>query len=129
MSFTVELLPPPSLNAAFKNAGKKGRVKTLSYKRWGMYASAVIKTRVAIKDRVAGPFYVAINLPRAMKGDIDNRVKGILDALVTSERVDDDKFMDELHVCRRADQDFAVVIVRAAVVDGTLAPQPKARQS
>lgn len=114
MSFTVELLPPPSLNEAFKNAGPKGRVKTISYKRWGLYAAAVIKTRVALADRVRGPFFVAINLPRTMKGDIDNRIKGIVDALVVSERVDDDKFMDELHVCRRADQEFAVIIVRAA---------------
>lgn len=118
MTFTVELLPPPSVNMAFKNAGKKGRVKTLSYKRWGMYACAAIKGHVPAKERVAGKFYVAINLPKAMRGDIDNRVKGILDALVTSGRVDDDKHMEELHVCRRAEQEFAVVIVRSAASGG-----------
>jgi Holliday junction resolvase RusA-like endonuclease len=114
--FTVELLPPPSANNAFVN-GRKGRFKSKPYKVWCAYACAAIKGRVPGKDRVGGKFYVAINLPAKMRGDIDNRVKGILDALVASTRVDDDKHMDELHVCRRAEQDFAVVIVRPAVAD------------
>lgn len=37
-----------------------------------------------------------------------------MNALVSSGRIDDDRHMDELHVCRRAEQEFAVVIVRAA---------------
>lgn len=37
-----------------------------------------------------------------------------MSALVASGRVDDDKHMEELHVCRRAEQDFAVIIVRSA---------------
>lgn len=114
MTFTVELLPPPSVNEMYVYASKKKRVKTISYKRWAIYACAAIKTRIPAKDAVRGKFYVAINLPRKMTGDIDNRVKGILDALVTSGRIDDDRHMDELHVCRRADQDFAVIIVRPA---------------
>lgn len=114
MAFTVELLPPPSVNAMYVYAGKRRRVKTSDYKRWSMYACAVIKTRIPKADAVRGKFYVAINLPRKMAGDIDNRVKGILDALVTSGRIDDDKHMDELHVCRRADQEFAVIIVKPA---------------
>lgn len=115
--FTVDLLPPPSANNAFVNGRKgKGRFKSAAYKQWCAYACAAIKGRVPGKSRVGGKFYVAINLPRKMRGDIDNRIKGILDALVSSTRVDDDKHMDELHVCRRADQDFAVVIVRPATV-------------
>lgn len=114
MSFTVELLPPPSVNEMYRNVQKRGRVKTTGYKRWCVYACAAIKGRVPAKDCVRGKFAVAINLPKAMRGDIDNRVKGILDALVTSGRIDDDKHLDELHVCRRAEQDFAVVVVRPA---------------
>ena len=117
MTFTVELLPPPSVNEAFKNISKKGksmgRAKTAVYKRWTMYACAAIKGHVPAANSVRGKFAVAINLPRKMRGDIDNRVKGILDALVTSGRIDDDRHMEELHVCRRAEQDFAVIIVRA----------------
>ena len=114
MSFTVELLPPPTINTAYRNVGGKGRVKTKEFQRWTAYALAVIKTRIPESARVAGAFFVAINLPKKMRGDIDNRVKGIIDALVASGRIDDDKHMDELHVCRRAEQDFAVIIVRAA---------------
>lgn len=112
MTFTVELLPPPSVNEAYRNVRKKGRVKTAAYKRWCDYACAAIKGRVTHDQRVGGKFAIAINLPKKMRGDIDNRVKGILDALVNSSRVDDDKHMEELHVCRRAEQEFAVVIVR-----------------
>lgn len=116
MTFTVELLPPPSANNAFVNGRKgKGRFPSADYKRWRLYACAAIKNFVPAKNRVPGKFYVAINLPLKMRGDIDNRIKGILDALVSSGRVDDDKHMDELHVCRRAEQEFAVVIVRSAV--------------
>jgi Holliday junction resolvase RusA-like endonuclease len=119
MTFTVELLPPPSANNAFVNKRNgRGRFKSGEYKRWTAYACAAIKGRVPAKNRVGGKFYVAINLPLKMRGDIDNRIKGILDALVASGRIDDDKHMDELHVCRRAEQDFAVVIVRAALADG-----------
>jgi Holliday junction resolvase RusA-like endonuclease len=75
-----------------------------------MYACAAIKGHVPPANCVRGKFAVGINLPRKMRGDIDNRVKGILDALVSSGRIDDDRHM---HVCRRADQDFAVIIVRA----------------
>ncbi len=113
MSFTVDLLPPPSVNMAFRNVVKVGRVKTGEYKRWCAYAGAAIRGHVPASERVAGKFSVSINLPRKMKGDIDNRVKGILDALVASGRVDDDRHMEELHVCRRADQEFACVIVKA----------------
>jgi Holliday junction resolvase RusA-like endonuclease len=41
--------------------------------------------------RIAGPVAVAILLPRKMRGDIDNRIKPILDALVGSCRIDDDR--------------------------------------
>lgn len=114
MSFTVELLPPPSVNEMYRNVPKKGRVKTTDYKRWALYACAAIKGCVPAKSCVRGKFAVAINLPAKMRGDIDNRVKGILDALVTSGRIDDDKHLEELHVCRRAEQDFAVIVVRPA---------------
>lgn len=118
MTFTVELLPPPSVNEAFKNISRKGksmgRARTKTYKRWCDYACAAIKGHVPAANCVRGKFAVAINLPKKMRGDIDNRVKGILDALVTSGRIDDDRHMEELHVCRRAEQEFAVVIVRKA---------------
>lgn len=110
--FTVELPVPPSVNVAFRNVPGKGRVKTADYKIWCNAAADILAVKVPKRCRVAGKFEVAINLPAKMKGDLDNRVKGILDALVKSGLIDDDRFMEELHVCRRADQEWAVVIVR-----------------
>ena len=111
MTFTVNLPPPPSVNQSFANA-KKGRVKTAAYRSWRDAAAWAIRAQVPSKDRVAGSFYVAINLPWNLKGDIDNRIKGIVDALVTSGRVDDDRFMDEIHVCRACPTSLAVIVVK-----------------
>lgn len=110
--FTVHLPVPPSVNVAFRNVPGKGRVKTADYKIWCNQAAQILVVKVPKRCRVAGEFHVAINLPRKMKGDLDNRVKGILDALTRANLIDDDRFMEELHVCRRADQEFAVVIVK-----------------
>jgi len=110
--FTVQILPPPSLNNAFVNSkAGKGRFKSKEYRNWCAYACATIKSVVPSQSRVGGKFMVAINLPSKMQGDMDNRVKGILDALVTSTRIDDDKHMDELRVSRRAEHQFAIVTV------------------
>lgn len=112
MSFTVEIPVPPSVNVAFRNVPGKGRVKTREYKAWQQHAALVIKTKVPNVCRVAGAFYIAINLPRATPGDIDNRVKGLVDALVKCGRVDDDRNMEELHVRRRHDGEYALVHVK-----------------
>lgn len=112
MSFTIDLLPPPSINNAFINVPMRGRAKSKEYSKWCVYAKAAIKVGVPEAEAIVGKFIVAINLPRKMRGDIDNRVKGILDALVTSGRIQDDRHMEELHVCRRADREFATIIVR-----------------
>lgn len=110
MTFTVMLPPPPSVNRSFANA-KKGRVKTDVYRVWRDAAAWSIVAEVPAAQRITGPFAISINLPISMKGDIDNRVKGIIDALVASQRVDDDRFMDELHVIRRAEGSKAVIVV------------------
>ena len=100
MTFTFKVPPPPSVNSAFRNVAGKGRVKTREYQAWRNNAVALLLGTV--KTRVAGSFSVTIDLPWNMRGDIDNRVKGIVDALVASGKVDDDRFMDALHVYRTA---------------------------
>ena len=107
----MNLPPPPSVNHAFANA-KKGRIKTDAYKSWRDAAAWSIIAQVGSKDRIAGSFALSINLPWNLKGDIDNRIKGIVDALVSSGRVDDDRFMDELHVCRASPTNLAVIVVK-----------------
>lgn len=112
MSFTVEIPVPPSLNNAFYNRKVGGRVKTPAYRTWLQAAALTIVANVQAQHRVSGPFRISINLPAAMNGDIDNRVKGIVDALVASGRVDDDRNMEELHVRRRHDAQTVLVHVK-----------------
>jgi Holliday junction resolvase RusA-like endonuclease len=49
-----------------------------------------------------------------MRGDIDNRVKPILDALVKSGRVDDDRNVAELYVRKLRASDLVLVTVQEA---------------
>lgn len=114
MTFTIELPVPPSLNNAFFNRRAGGRVKTPAYRAWINSAGWTIKASVPAEDRVGGPFRIAINLPHHTPGDIDNRVKGIVDALVAAGRVDDDRNMEELIVRRTRDAETVLVHVRAA---------------
>lgn len=115
MSFSVEIPVPPSVNAAFFNrvSGRgRGRVKTKAYRDWLVAAGWTVRAAVPATDKVQGPFRISINLPASMNGDIDNRVKGILDLLVACERVDDDRFMEELWVRRRHAGPGALVHVK-----------------
>lgn len=110
--FSVEIPLPPSLNNAFFNRKQGGRVKTPAYKKWCNEAGWTIRAFVPADASIKGPFRISINLPRTMNGDIDNRVKGIVDALVVSGRIDDDRHMEELHVRRRHDKETVLVHVK-----------------
>lgn len=98
--FHVTLPPPPSINRAFRNVPGKGRVKTRDYRQWRQAAAQTIVAQVRADQRIGGAVSVAINLPATMTGDIDNRIKGLLDALVASGRIDDDKHVAEITVRR-----------------------------
>lgn len=111
MSFDLRLLPPPSVNRAFRNLAGKGRVKTRDYRRWRNDAVATIWAQVRADQRVAGNVAVIVHLPATMRGDIDNRLKGILDALVASGRIDDDRHVTTLTVSRRSPSKEALIWV------------------
>ncbi len=99
--FDVEIPMPPSLNGAYENlrphrskkTGKMvtGRRKTNSYDAWQTAAAAIITVSIPIAKRIAGQVNVHILLPLKMRGDCDNRIKPVLDALVKSGRIDDDR--------------------------------------
>lgn len=124
MTFSVEIPVPPSVNAAFFNraagSGGRGRGKTKAYRDWLATAGWKVKAEVSAAERVSGPFRISINLPATMNGDIDNRVKGIVDLLVACDRVDDDRNLEELIVRRRHDGPLALIHVKPAIF-------PKAR--
>jgi Holliday junction resolvase RusA-like endonuclease len=89
--FDVEIPMPPSLNGAYANMPGVGRVKVTSYRRWQDAAIETIQLCVPERKRISGTVNVHILLPLKMRGDCDNRIKPVLDALVKSGRIDDDR--------------------------------------
>ncbi len=103
-SFVVNLTVPPSVNQIFRNVsavertlaeakGKKlyGRKKTKEYVAWRKTAILEIFAQVPAAKRIAGAVNVTILLPQTTQADVDNLIKPILDALVDSRRIDDDR--------------------------------------
>lgn len=119
MSFDLKLLPPPSVNRAFRNVPGKGRVKTRDYRTWCNNAVKAIYAQVRADRRVAGNVAVTVHLPAKMRGDIDNRIKGLLDALVKSQRIDDDKHVTTLTVRKTSPFEEAIIWVEADLAWGT----------
>ena len=86
-------VPPPS-NALFRNLTGRGRVKTQVYIDWEGHAGWRLRLQrpVPVPGRVM--IVISIESPmagNARRGDIDNRVKAIIDLLVKQEVIDDDK--------------------------------------
>lgn len=119
MTFSVEILTPVSVNNLYANVPGVGRVKTKAYENWQKTATLTIVAEVRADRRIGGPVSVKIELPRRCLLDIDNAVKPILDALVRSRRIDDDRHVGHLEVVKNARPgDLALVIVTALTEGG-----------
>jgi Holliday junction resolvase RusA-like endonuclease len=92
---------PPSLNNAYVNVRGRGRVPSAKLVAWKREAAAVLQGQV---QPVSGPFTVEILLPEKTRGDIDNRIKPILDALVTAGATPDDRLARKVSI-ERADRE------------------------
>jgi len=113
MSFTVELPAPISANHLFANVPGRGRVKTKAYENWQSVAALTVVATVRADQRIGGRVAVRIELPAKCRLDIDNAIKPILDALVRSRRIDDDRNVARLEVSREAAGNLTVVTVTA----------------
>lgn len=102
----IRLPVPPSVNALFRNATGKGRVKTGHYKAWLMEAG--IKLKIQRPIPVLGRYTLLIRIPQSLQGDIDNRIKAVSDLLVTHEVVEDDRYAWRVTVERAAVQECEV---------------------
>jgi len=101
MKLAAICLPmPPSVNGLFANSGKRGRVRTPAYAKWARAAHWTIISRCPQPRLVPPPYTVRISLPIVMRGDLDNRVKAVLDVLVKSGVMDDDSHVMDLRVIR-----------------------------
>lgn len=80
---------PPSVNNAWLNNKRHGRVRSPAYMRWR--TQALQEMLIARPGRVVGPYRVQILAGRpSTRSDIDNRIKPILD-LLAGQITDDDK--------------------------------------
>ncbi|MEM7730504.1 MAG: RusA family crossover junction endodeoxyribonuclease [Pseudomonadota bacterium] len=105
----LRITTPPSVNHLFATVGKR-RVKTRDYQRWiDMAGWECLAHR---QRKVSGPYRVVIGVPRGVRGDIDNRIKPVLDLLVRQGLTDDDAACEDVRA-HRIDGTLCVVNVEA----------------
>lgn len=121
LSFSVELEPPPSANHMFVNVKGRGRIKSVKYRAWRQAAVLSIYAQVPAALRIGGPVVVFIALPKKTRSDADNNIKPILDALVDSRRIDDDRHVVSVTASKTHDKPTALVRVARYVAAGAAA--------
>jgi len=85
----LSLPAPPSVNAAYRNT-QRGRALTVKATDWKGHAGWVLRQQRP--RRITGEVAIIVNVERAsVSADIDNKVKLLLDLLVTHGVIDDDK--------------------------------------
>ena len=91
VTFTIPV--PPSVNGAFANVPKVGRIKTEAYKQWLEGAGWTIRAHAV--PHIGGVVEVEIKVrrPQAGRSDIDNRIKATLDLMVKMHVIDDDRMV------------------------------------
>ena len=100
MGFTLTLPLPPSTNGLFKNT-LVSRAPTRAYRDWKKRAGVIVE---AVQPQpLTGRYTLAIAVPRAMRGDVSNRIKAIEDLLVKLKLTDDDRLCDAVSADRSPD--------------------------
>jgi crossover junction endodeoxyribonuclease RusA len=124
-SFNVVLPLPPSTNNLYENVGKR-RVTSGKYASWMRDAILTVFAQVTADRRIGGTVEVLIQIAPETPGDIDNRIKAVLDCLVKSQRVDDDRHVWRVTIerYRLIDPDKALVTVAATDMIGTMLRGP-----
>jgi Holliday junction resolvase RusA-like endonuclease len=85
---------PPSTNALFRNVKDVGRVKSTPYKRW--VKTAMVSMLPQRPKPIAGRVTVEITCRTNSRRDIDNIIKPVLDLLVRSELIEDDRMVQKV---------------------------------
>jgi Holliday junction resolvase RusA-like endonuclease len=89
------------------------RVKTDDYTKWRRAAVLSIFAQVRADQRIGGKVSVGISLPIKCRKDVDNVIKGILDALVDSRRIDDDRNVMSVSSSKILTSEPAIIVVKA----------------
>ena len=99
----VHLPMPPSVNRIWRStrAGQGDRRVSISpeYKSWKRQADMLAIAMGALRGirKIQGPFAATIIIKRG-RGDLDNRIKGVLDWAQSRELVRDDKDCEKLTI-------------------------------
>lgn len=95
----ILLLPlPPSTNALWRRVGNKTLISA-PYRAWKEAAGWEAKSQLVGIPQITGAFAVKIEIDPG-RGDLDNRLKAILDLCQSSGAVANDKNLAELHAYR-----------------------------
>lgn len=94
----IQLPLPPSTNKLWRNRNGSNRPHLSSeYQAWKQEAGWMVQASGV--DRIEGEYDIHIRVAKSMQGDIDNRVKAILD-LCKEFITDDDKFCQDQRISR-----------------------------
>ncbi len=80
-TITIVLDCPPSLNNAFINVKRGGRVKSKRYREWCNAAHFSVIASVPLPRRVSPPYSVRVSVPIGTRADIDNLIKPLFDVM------------------------------------------------
>lgn len=97
----IALPMPPSVNALFvqsRMGSRRGRAPSPQYVKWEREAGQALERQPW--PECAPPYAVTIAVNIDRRGDIDNRVKPILDLLVKHGVIAGDQWVDALFVRR-----------------------------
>lgn len=99
----VSLPVPPSVNHLFANRKNgKGRIISREYAAWRQEAGYALNL-ARPQPFGKAPVQVGIFIPDKTKGDLDNRIKALLDLVVTHKVIDDDRQVKRISIERHAD--------------------------
>ena len=112
-SVTLSIPLPPPLSACFKNARRRGRVKSGIYTAW--ITESLHKIAMQKPGQVSGcvTLDMTFGRPDKRKRDLDNLLKATCDLMVSAGVIEDDSKVTELTARWSNEITGAVVIVEA----------------
>jgi Holliday junction resolvase RusA-like endonuclease len=100
VEIVIDLPAPPSVNRLWRS-GRRRVFRSRAYTDWIRLADAELMARRQMpKKRIDGPFAAHITLSQKVRGDVDNRIKGLLDFLQSREIIRNDSDCQRLTVER-----------------------------
>lgn len=118
-SLTLSFPKPVSTNNLYLNIPGRGRVPTSEYKAWRIEASGKVRKQRPISFR--GAVTLSIVIENGDRGDLDNRIKCVLDLLVELNVIEDDnpRIVKEIRI-RQGAVTGALVTITAFNDEGPL---------